>query len=120
KTLLKTYQQGWDAAGESESRLRALQTGDLQVGWRNKMRIAAVCAIAISISLATSAAWAQNNAANALGATAGIVAPAATRGVCPDNPDPLSIARIVEIDTTGGPVSDSSTSRRMIFCERGK
>jgi peptidoglycan/xylan/chitin deacetylase (PgdA/CDA1 family) len=35
--------------------------------------------------------------------TAGTVAPVTNRGVCPGNPDPLSIARIVEIDTTGGP-----------------
>jgi peptidoglycan/xylan/chitin deacetylase (PgdA/CDA1 family) len=67
------------------------------------MRVATVCAIAISISLMTSAAGAQNNAASTMEMTAGTVAPVATRGVCPGNPDPLSIARIVEIDTTGGP-----------------
>jgi peptidoglycan/xylan/chitin deacetylase (PgdA/CDA1 family) len=67
------------------------------------MRVATVCAIAISISLGTSAARAQNNTAGTMEMTAGTVAPVTNRGVCPGNPDPLSVARIVEIDTTGGP-----------------
>ena len=33
----------------------------------------------------------------------GPAAPAAPKQVCPGNPDPLGVARVVEIDTTGGP-----------------
>src|SRR5499425_413894 len=53
----------------------------------NMMRSALVIALAISISAATTA-WAQN-------------APAAA-AKC-DNPNALGVARVVEIDTTGGP-----------------
>jgi peptidoglycan/xylan/chitin deacetylase (PgdA/CDA1 family) len=53
----------------------------------NMMRSALVIALAISISAATTA-WAQN-------------APAAA--VKCDNPSALGVARVVEIDTTGGP-----------------
>jgi peptidoglycan/xylan/chitin deacetylase (PgdA/CDA1 family) len=67
------------------------------------MRIVTVCATAISICLLTTAAWAQSGEANALGTMAETVAPITTRGACPGNPDPLGIARIVEIDTSGGP-----------------
>jgi peptidoglycan/xylan/chitin deacetylase (PgdA/CDA1 family) len=49
------------------------------------------------------AASAQNNEANALVGAAGILAPRASLGTCPGNPDPLGVARVVEIDTTGGP-----------------
>ena len=33
----------------------------------------------------------------------GPAAPTAPKQVCPGNPDPLGVARVVEIDTTGGP-----------------
>ncbi len=65
------------------------------------MRVAAVCAIAISMAIAP-AAWAQNAPAKALLAAA-TPALAATPAGCPGNPDALSVARTVEIDTTGGP-----------------
>ena len=67
------------------------------------MRVATACLVAISISLVAGAASAQNNEANALVGAAGILAPRATLGTCPGNPDPLGVARVVEIDTTGGP-----------------
>ncbi len=35
--------------------------------------------------------------------TMGPEAPAAPKQVCPGNPDPLGVSRVVEIDTTGGP-----------------
>jgi peptidoglycan/xylan/chitin deacetylase (PgdA/CDA1 family) len=60
------------------------------------MRIAAVCAWAISISTAIGAAWAQNAAMGTINLTENSTA-------CPDNAAPLGVARTVEIDTTGGP-----------------
>ena len=56
------------------------------------MRSALVIAFAISMSAATTA-WAQNAQA---------LAPAAAAAKC-DNPNALGVARVVEIDTTGGP-----------------
>ncbi len=66
------------------------------------MRAAAVCAIAISMSVA-SASWAQNAPVKALMLAATTPAPAAMPIACPGNPDSLGVARTVEIDTTGGP-----------------
>ncbi len=60
------------------------------------MRVAAVCAMAISMSTAIGAAWAQNAAVGTINLTANSAA-------CPDNPTPLGVARTVEIDTAGGP-----------------
>jgi peptidoglycan/xylan/chitin deacetylase (PgdA/CDA1 family) len=60
------------------------------------MRVAAVCAMAISMSTAIGAAWAQNAAMGTINLTANSAA-------CSDNPAPLGVARTVEIDTTGGP-----------------
>lgn len=57
------------------------------------MRTALAMAVAISMSIAGSAAWAQNAQAPA---------PAAAAAKC-DNPNALGVARIVQIDTTGGP-----------------
>jgi peptidoglycan/xylan/chitin deacetylase (PgdA/CDA1 family) len=62
----------------------------------HKMRIAAVCAMATALSLTSVAARAQNAATDALNS-------AATSAPCPGNPEPLGVARMVEIDTTGGP-----------------
>ena len=56
------------------------------------MRSALVIALAISMSAATTA-WAQNTQA---------LAPATAAAKC-DNPNALGVARVVEIDTTGGP-----------------
>ncbi len=56
------------------------------------MRSALAIALAISMSAATTA-WAQNAQAPA---------PAAAAAKC-DNPNALGVARVVEIDTTGGP-----------------
>ena len=56
------------------------------------MRSALVIAFAISMSAATTA-WAQNTQA---------LAPATAAAKC-DNPNALGVARVVEIDTTGGP-----------------
>ncbi|MGC2116492.1 MAG: polysaccharide deacetylase family protein, partial [Pseudolabrys sp.] len=68
------------------------------------MRSALAIALAISMSAAT-AAWAQNAqapapAALSAAAAPGMPAPAAAK--C-DNPNALGVARVVEIDTTGGP-----------------
>jgi peptidoglycan/xylan/chitin deacetylase (PgdA/CDA1 family) len=60
------------------------------------MRRAAICAMAIAMSLAPGAAWPQSAATDALNS-------AATSAVCPGNPQPLGVARTVEIDTTAGP-----------------
>jgi len=60
------------------------------------MRIATICAMATAMALVSGTAWAQN------AATAGLNA-AATSATCPGNPEPLGVARTVEIDTTGGP-----------------
>jgi peptidoglycan/xylan/chitin deacetylase (PgdA/CDA1 family) len=57
------------------------------------MRTALALAAAISLSFAGTAAWAQNAQAPA---------PAATAAKC-ENPNALGVARVVEIDTTGGP-----------------
>lgn len=59
------------------------------------MRTALALAVAISMSVAGSAAWAQNAQGSA-------AAPAATADQC-DNPDALGVSRVVQIDTTGGP-----------------
>jgi peptidoglycan/xylan/chitin deacetylase (PgdA/CDA1 family) len=67
------------------------------------MRVATVCALAISMALAASAASAQNDPAKALAVAAATAAPVATPATCPGNPNPLGVARVVEIDTTGGP-----------------
>jgi len=67
------------------------------------MRVATVCALAISMALAASAASAQNDPAKALAVAAATAAPVATQATCPGNPNPLGVARVVEIDTTGGP-----------------
>lgn len=52
--------------------------------------------MAISMSTAIGAAWAQNAAMGTINLTANSAA-------CPDNPAPLGVARTVEIDTAGGP-----------------
>ena len=65
------------------------------------MRAAAVFAIAISIPLVTAAAWAQNNATPS--ERLGTIAQTANPGTCPGNPGSLGVARVVEIDSTGGP-----------------
>ena len=69
----------------------------------HKMRAVTVCAMAISIPLMAAAAWAQNNVTPASPERLGTVAPRSTPGSCPSNPDALGVARVVEIDTTGGP-----------------
>src|SRR6202022_4757422 len=74
----------------------------------NAMRIAAGLIFAGAVSLcASSAAWSQTpaakgGAATPLAAPAPAAAPAAAKAPCA-NPNALGIARIVEIDTTGGP-----------------
>jgi peptidoglycan/xylan/chitin deacetylase (PgdA/CDA1 family) len=55
------------------------------------MRTALALALAITVSAAGTPAWAQN-----------APAPAAAPAKC-DNPNALGVARVVEIDTTGGP-----------------
>jgi peptidoglycan/xylan/chitin deacetylase (PgdA/CDA1 family) len=60
------------------------------------MRVAAVCAMMISIFTAIGAAWAQN-------AATGTPNSAAMSTTCPGDPAPLGVSRTVEIDTTGGP-----------------
>ena len=57
------------------------------------MRTALALALAITVSAAGATVWAQNAQAPA---------PAATQVKC-DNPNALGVARVVQIDTTGGP-----------------
>jgi peptidoglycan/xylan/chitin deacetylase (PgdA/CDA1 family) len=57
------------------------------------MRTALALALAISVSAASTTVWAQNAQAPT---------PAAAPAKC-DNPNALGVARVVEIDTTGGP-----------------
>jgi peptidoglycan/xylan/chitin deacetylase (PgdA/CDA1 family) len=59
----------------------------------NLMRTALTLALAISMSAVGAAAWAEDAKAPA---------PAATQAKC-DNPNALGVARVVQIDTTGGP-----------------
>ena len=59
------------------------------------MRSALAIALAISMSTAGTAVWAQN-------AQAPAAAPAVTKAKC-DNPNALGVERVVQIDTTGGP-----------------
>ena len=65
------------------------------------MRAPTVLAMTISISFMAAAAWAQNNAT--LSERLGAIAQRPTAGTCPGNPEALGVARVVEIDTTGGP-----------------
>jgi peptidoglycan/xylan/chitin deacetylase (PgdA/CDA1 family) len=73
------------------------------------MRIAAALTFAGAISLcATGAAWSQTPPAKSGAAPAATAAPAPVATPAPakppcTNPDALGIARVVEIDTTGGP-----------------
>jgi peptidoglycan/xylan/chitin deacetylase (PgdA/CDA1 family) len=59
------------------------------------MRSALAIALAISMSTAGAAVWAQN-------AQTPAAAPAPAQAKC-DNPNALGVARVVQIDTTGGP-----------------
>jgi peptidoglycan/xylan/chitin deacetylase (PgdA/CDA1 family) len=75
----------------------------------NKMRIAAGLIFAGVVSLcASGAAWSQTPAPKAPAAPQAAAAPALAAAPAPAkapcaNPDALGIARVVEIDTTGGP-----------------
>jgi len=61
------------------------------------MRTALALALAITVSAASATVWAQNAQAPGLAP-----APAAVPAKC-DNPNAVGVARVVEIDTTGGP-----------------
>jgi peptidoglycan/xylan/chitin deacetylase (PgdA/CDA1 family) len=82
------------------------QTGHGMKG--NTMRIAASLVFAGVVSLCAGAAWSQTPAQKAAAAPqaapapAPAAAPAAAKAPC-TNPNALGIARVVEIDTTGGP-----------------
>jgi peptidoglycan/xylan/chitin deacetylase (PgdA/CDA1 family) len=67
------------------------------------MRLVSACTILMSVSLgALSAAWAQTG--RPAPALAAAPPPATSPGpACPGNPNALGVARVVEIDTTGGP-----------------
>src|ERR1700722_7743414 len=73
------------------------------------MRIAAALTFAGAISLcATGAAWSQTPPAKTGAAPAATSAPAPAAAPAPaklpcTNPDAIGLARVVEIDTTGGP-----------------
>ena len=84
------------------------------------MRVATVCALAISMALAASAASAQNDPAKALAVAAATAAPVATQATCPGNPNPLGVARVVEIDTTGGPGFGFQHFRAYDFLREGE
>lgn len=66
------------------------------------MRNTLAIALAISTSMAGAAVWAQNAQAPAAMPAPAPAAPAVTIAKC-DNPSALGIARVVQIDTTGGP-----------------
>jgi peptidoglycan/xylan/chitin deacetylase (PgdA/CDA1 family) len=68
-----------------------MNTASLQNILENVMRIALAMAAAVSLTMAATGAWAQNSPA-----------PAATQTKC-ENPNALGVARVVQIDTTGGP-----------------
>jgi peptidoglycan/xylan/chitin deacetylase (PgdA/CDA1 family) len=69
----------------------------------NVMRSALAIALAISMSTAGTAVWAQNAQVSASApAAAPAAAPAVTKAKC-DNPNALGVERVVQIDTTGGP-----------------
>ena len=84
------------------------------------MRVATVCALAISMALAASAASAQNDPVKALAVAAATAAPVATEATCPGNPNPLGVARVVEIDTTGGPGFGFQHFRAYDFLREGE
>ena len=65
------------------------------------MRAVTICAMATSVTLMAAAAWAQSNAT--MSERLGALAPTANPATCPGNPNSLGVARVVEIDTTGGP-----------------
>jgi len=65
------------------------------------MRAVTICALAISIPLMTAPAWPQSNAP--LSERLGALAATANPRTCPVNSNSLGVARVVEIDTTGGP-----------------
>ena len=69
------------------------------------MRSALAIALAITMSTAGAAVWAENTPAPAAApaaAAAPAPAPVATKAKC-DNPNALGVERVVQIDTTGGP-----------------
>src|SRR5665647_1679438 len=69
----------------------------------NVMRSALAIALAITMSTAGAAVWAENAPAPAAApAPAPAAAPVATKATC-DNPNALGVERVVQIDTTGGP-----------------
>src|SRR5438552_9310417 len=57
----------------------------------------------ITATVAETQAAPQQNATPEPQKTMGPAAPTAPTQACPGNPDPLGVARVVEIDTTGGP-----------------
>src|ERR1700730_6010701 len=67
----------------------------------DRMRAKTVCAMAISIPLMAAAAWAQTSAT--LAERWWALAQRANLGACSGNPDSLGVARVVEIDSSGGP-----------------
>jgi hypothetical protein len=85
---------------QGHSELIALRNSDVG-GMEHRMRAATVFAMVISVPLMAAAAWAQNNAT--LSERLGTLAQQAYPGTCPGNPASLGVARVVEIDTTGGP-----------------
>jgi len=67
------------------------------------MRSALAIALAITMSTAGAAVWAENAPAPAAApATAPASAPVVAKAKC-DNPNALGVERVVQIDTTGGP-----------------
>jgi peptidoglycan/xylan/chitin deacetylase (PgdA/CDA1 family) len=96
----------WDGNG-SGGRQKSQRRAREQVEENNKMRIAAGLIFAGVVSLcASGAAWSQTPVPKApaapQAATAPAAAPTPAKAPCA-NPDALGIARVVEIDTTGGP-----------------
>ena len=73
------------------------------------LTLSLICAIlilgpqSITATRAETQTTPQQNAAPEPQKTMGPAAPAAPKQVCPGNPNPLGVSRVVEIDTTGGP-----------------
>ncbi len=85
-----------------------------------KSRVAAICLMSISMSIAT-AALAQNAPTKALALAATRPAPDATPAAClGNNPDALGVARTVEIDTAGGPGFGFEQFRAYDFLREGE
>jgi len=102
-------QLGYYRWGQEMARAKAKTNAERDHRKGNRMRIAAGLIFAGAISLcASGAAWSQTAATKSAAAPQATPAPAPAAAPAPAkapcaNPNALGIARVVEIDTTGGP-----------------